>query len=496
MTNIQQRSTRSSQLFVFIFCLVFRFFNAHLTRTYDNPDEYWQSQEVAHNLVFGNGYLTWEWREKIRSFAHPIIIAALYKLIQWMGLDNTQLLVVVPRYFQAVLTAMADVATFTLAKKVIGNQIAPFILFTSLCSWFNFFMAARTLSNSIEMVFTILALNYWPLTGHCSLRNYRIALILASIACVMRPTNALIWLFLGIHLLIISPYRVKLAMNAAGVVSIVLLLNTLLDTRLFTGVWSFKVFTPWLFFKTNVINSISLFYGVHTWHWYLTQGIPVILTTFLPFVGFGLYRMDKAIYDRIKILLGLTIWMIIVYSLLPHKEFRFIFPIVPILFIVAAYGLQQSRWRKRWAVLLVLTQIPMAIYFSVWHQRGVMDAMLWIRNEPSVQSVGVLMPCHSTPWYSIVHKNIPMWFLTCEPPLANTMDEADEFYASPFEFLKVNHLRPASHLILFDNLVPQIVNYLKEYEECQRFFNSHFHDDSRRRGDVVIFCHHSSIPKK
>ncbi|CAO0799928.1 unnamed protein product [Mucor circinelloides] len=141
----------------------------------------------------------------------------------------------------------------------------------------------------------------------------------------------------------------------------------------------------------------------------------------------------------------------------------------------------------------------MALYTSIWHQRGVMDVMLWIRSLPAkATTVGVLMPCHSTPWYSIVHSDTPMWFLTCEPPLTETneLDEADQFYADPTEFLRSHQqdrIWPTTHLLLFDNLIPEIRDYLNDqgYRECRRFFNSHFHDDRRRRGDVVVFCHGS-----
>jgi phosphatidylinositol glycan class B len=249
----------------------------------------------------------------------------------------------------------------------------------------------------------------------------------------------------------------------------------------------------------NVVNSISLFYGVHTWHWYLSQGIPVIFTTFLPLLVYGFYRIytQPVIYQRIQLLLYLSLWVITIYSLLPHKEFRFIFPIVPILLMVSAYGLQQigsTRWRKRIILLLMVTQLPFALYVSLWHQRGVVDVMLWLKQEPTVKSIGVLMPCHSTPWYSIIHKDIDMWFLTCEPPLDDTiLDEADMFYQNPLQFLKTQqqYAWPTSHLVLFDNLMPTLENYLRQegYTECKRFFNSHFHDDSRRRGDVVVLCH-------
>lgn len=122
--GVQQQSTQSSQLFVFVLCIAFRFMNAYLTRTYDNPDEYWQSQEVAHNIVFGYGYKTWEWREHIRSYAHPLVFAAIYKVLYLLGLDNTSLLVTAPRYFQAFLGAIADISTYSLAKRIFGNDIA------------------------------------------------------------------------------------------------------------------------------------------------------------------------------------------------------------------------------------------------------------------------------------------------------------------------------------------------------------------------------------
>jgi len=32
-----------------------------------------------------------------------------------------------------------------------------------------------------------------------------------------------------------------------------------------------------------------------------------------------------------------------------------------------------------------------------------------------VKSILFLMPCHSTPYYSTLHRNIPMQFLDCTP---------------------------------------------------------------------------------
>lgn len=296
----------------------------------------------------------------------------------------------------------------------------------------------------------------------------------------------------------------------------VLSANVALDTWMYTGslegLFKNPILTPVNFVRVNVINAISLLYGVHPWHWYFTQGIPVILTTFLPFVLFGIRGRDRFTANASsarRTLCNVTAWVLVVYSLLSHKEFRFVYPIVPILLIFAAAGLSQvpQQWKK-WAILFITaTQVPMALYLSLWHQRGVMDVTLWLRSESaeSISSVGILMPCHSTPWQSVIHQpNISTWFLTCEPPLnqqdtRDYMDEADIFYDDPVDFM-ANQMRGwPDRLILFESLldthsksnpsvsVSQVLEE-KGYSECKRFFNSHFHDDTRRRGDVLVFC--------
>jgi phosphatidylinositol glycan class B len=73
---------------------------------------------------------------------------------------------------------------------------------------------ARTYSNSMETVFTIIAFYYWPwsniprsnsqndkvdspLLPWITARQY--ALFIAALAVVMRPTSALTWVFLAVN---------------------------------------------------------------------------------------------------------------------------------------------------------------------------------------------------------------------------------------------------------------------------------------------------------
>ncbi|CAG8562542.1 14430_t:CDS:10, partial [Acaulospora morrowiae] len=436
---------------ILCFLMTFRILDALVTRTYFNPDEYWQSVE------------------QIRGAAHPMIFAVLYKCLEVIGVDSTDLFIYSPRILQAIIAAIGDFYTYRLAQKFFGDSTAKWTLFCSVVSWFNFFCSIRMLSNGVEMVLTVAALHYWPWPSLATLKNWenrkkdlRLSLCLFAASCILRPTNVIIWSFLYVQLLL------------------------------------------------ETLQSISLFYGVHPWHWYLTQGLPVILTSLISFIIFGIQSSMKKPHDwqHVKSLLQLIGWVVAVYSLLGHKEFRFMYPLLPIFILIAGYGFQkihdnvksgsdEARTRSRKYLKLsvsffLLTNIPMAYYASIVHQSGVIEVMNYLRKEVDnggVKDIGFLMPCHSTPFYSNLHRRIDMWFLTCEPPLGlqdvnKYMDEADQFYANPLEFL-TNHFEPSvtlsssvhpnstlrkwpSHLVVFEALMDDIGSTLSASDYTQK----------------------------
>ena len=65
------------------------------TRTFFQPDEYFQALEPAHFIVFGYGDLTWEWSSNppIRSILYPALNIPVYWLLKVFHLDGTSLLV-------------------------------------------------------------------------------------------------------------------------------------------------------------------------------------------------------------------------------------------------------------------------------------------------------------------------------------------------------------------------------------------------------------------
>ena len=95
----------ASLRYAFMLALAVRLPLALLQRTPFQPDETYQALEPAHHLVFGSGFLTWEWQwnppvealgerwawlgeGRLRSSAWVGFWAGLYWLLQALGLDE------------------------------------------------------------------------------------------------------------------------------------------------------------------------------------------------------------------------------------------------------------------------------------------------------------------------------------------------------------------------------------------------------------------------
>ncbi|KAA8535457.1 hypothetical protein F0562_030460 [Nyssa sinensis] len=507
MSNLFSSSKR-----VFVLCLAIRMVNSLLVQTYFNPDEHWQALEVAHHITFGYGHLTWEWEKGIRSYLHPVLFSLLYKVLAVFHLDTPWLMVRAPRLLQSVLSAIGDLYLYKLSQVMFGEHVAQWALFSQLTNWFMFFCITRTLSNSLETVLTLVGLYYWPSMrvspSEVPLVSRKWGLVVAALACAIRPTSAITWVYVGFLELFLTRHRLKfIFLEVVPIGVLVLALVCLLD-RLMYGLW---VLVPLNFLKFNFLSSGGDYYGTHKWHWYFTQGFSVMLFTFLPFsiAGIMLSKQWK--------LSGLVAWVLGLYSLLGHKEFRFVLPVLPIALMFSGYSLAKIRRPRssdgekkgpisictrcpsnmQLAVFFLLaTNLPMAFYMSLVHQRGTEDVMNYLSKEAHngrVKSILFLTPCHATPYYSTLHRNLPMRFLDCSPrEEEGSLDESDQFLMDPVGFASefAKNWSLPSHIVLFDSQEKLLKDFLvlHSFHEIRRFFHAHFKVDRDLQASVAVYA--------
>lgn len=540
------------------YLITLRIINAFTISTFFQPDEYFQSLEPAHAFVYGYGELTWEWLTELRNFNYPFIYAVLFQISEFLDLDYTGVYLL-PKLFNGVMAGISDYSLYYLARNLnlfqnnsAKNEIfARYVLAASALSSFNWFVVTRSFSNSFEMILTTIALSYWPfsirLNGSDS-KNERIilksivkSLSIASIACIVRPTNGIIWLIVGLDFLISKNNSKNLKINVLIYTFIIFMLINLINLLIDFYYYGKLTFPLKNFIKFNLVNSYSDFYGINSISFHFVQSLPFILTTYLPFFVFSMFKFP--IIKR-RLFNAIIISNLIFFSLITHKEFRFIYQLMPFLIIYSSYGIYQlsnssnvndglflKLVKKYFFHLIVIINLCISVFLTQIHERGVIDLMTNLHDNPDVESIGFLTPCHSTPLQSFLHnkdlsKKQNIWYLTCEPPSINNeqneqngintigdkvdikqyKDESDLFYENPFGFLNQNfppvfnkNLRTPgryfkyewpTHLVFFESLEKEMKEYLKDskYEECDRFFNSWFHWDDRRQGDIIVYC--------
>lgn len=546
--NIMKGKFYNNYLFKLI---LFRIMNALIVDTYFNPDEFWQGPEVAHNMVFGYGHLSWEWKlnAKLRGATHPLLLFAIpYKFLQILGIDTPLLVAITPRIVQGIIAGIGDAYIYLYALKIFKNEdIAYLALFCSIFSWFHFYCLIRTFSNSIETVLTIISLYYWPLiTTSLSkeededtngvLSSSRMYGLFWCGACVtMRPTSAVLWLYVGLC----EIYRVKTWKGRFNMLFYELipaiffwLFTSLLIDRWFYGEWTVVLFN---FFEFNFVKGLDKLYGTHPFYWYFTEGFTANVAFFLPIYFYSVYNVYFVLHNKskytfeMKYLYGLTMFTMCIFSFGGHKEFRFILPLLPIVFIQCGYALFEIKQKisersyKYILSFLILTNILLGTYVSVYHQSSPTKIMKFLRNEATenggnddgrvLKSVHFLMPCHSTPYYSHLHQDIPMWFIDCSPPyMVKPETETQQikyFDENPLAFVndlyfnnkndaklvtkqynkkdhdqyiivKWYHEQLPSHIVTFDTYEKRIMPFLTKhgYEKKKEIFHSHIKGDA------------------
>lgn len=503
--------------------MVFRWLNVALVQTSFVPDEYWQSLEVAHNMIFGYGHLTWEWQSGLRGYTYPAIFAALYKTLAVLRLDYPIMLIVGPRLLQATLSAMGDFCLYKTSCTLHGKNVGQWTLVLNLASWFVFYNATRTLTNTMETVLTSVGLYFFPWPKEWLHdkkqklnRNPRLYIAVVALACLIRPTAAVLWLplclwhisftekpfvehlgfvnFFPFSLLVVILDTVRVAVVLFLPVGVIAIVFSLLIDRLFYGQF---VFVQKNFIEFNFIHDFGALYGTHPWHWYFSQGFPVVMATHIPCFIMGV----KIGFRKNGLLLLAVLWTLCIYSFTSHKEFRFIYPVVPICMLFCGLFMEDMHrhGRSKLLILYLLLNIPASIYFGLVHQRGVLDVMGHVRGLADQHETGqhrsvmFLMPCHSTPYYSYVHSKLPMRFLECPPNLEqeeNFAEETSLFYSAPSAWLKKEYEDPTlipTHLIFFDVLKQDIEEFLSKHDfhEVANYFHTHLPEGKMGRRVLV-----------
>lgn len=290
------------------------------------PDEIHQSVEQAHRAVFGYGLVSWEFRDGARSWLFPGAIAALWKLADLLGVHSSITLMALAR----LAMVLGSGAAIWFAAKLASSRgqraaLAAAIVLATFPPAVAF--GYRTMSETASAPLIVLGAWFW------TRRDTRFAMyagLAFATACLLRYQNGIFVLVFGAALLLQRRWR-DLA-GFFGVGAAVAAVGGLLDWI----TWGRPFHSLLAYIDFNLLLGGASTFGVEPFSFYATTLwssvgplLPVILVCFC--VG--------AFVE--PVLGGAVLAYVLAHSVLPHKEFRFLVPCLPLFAAVTGVGFER-----------------------------------------------------------------------------------------------------------------------------------------------------------
>ncbi|MBS2026996.1 MAG: hypothetical protein JST54_03745 [Deltaproteobacteria bacterium] len=386
------------------------------------PDEIYQSLEQGHRVAFGYGLIPWEFEQGARSWLFPGLIGLLWKLAAALGVHGALTLIVIAKVAVVIVGLAGIAASMRLAEKLAGTSGA--LLAGALSASFPAMVVfgARCMTETVSgpLIVGAAVLLLEPGT-----KRARIAAALAATAVFFRYQNGVV--VVGLLALLFAQKRRQDAIQFAIVAAIVGLLGGVLDWV--TWGRPFHAFITYVQF--NLIEGKASKWGTSPFGYYLqtawTSTGPSALL-----IPLGL----AAIWTRARgyVVVVLAYWL--AHSVIPHKEFRFLLPIVPFAMGLAGAGLGQIYEQlklPRWPATLLAAAFFIMGYTaslgatmaelgqdvngpggqrSVWHADEATSRLL-LQVGARDDLCGVVVTGQGPAWtggYTYLHRGVPYFF--------------------------------------------------------------------------------------
>lgn len=300
-------------------------------------------------MVYGGVDLPWEWRDeyRLRSSLYPLFLSLPLRLLKALGLDYGYAVRTCPKLAHIALVIVSDGYLWSIGKQVVGKsptRIAFYILF--FARTYNELMT-RTLTNSIETVFQVIAFYYFLQVTNKFDKNLVLLTSLLTMSFMIRGTSPIGWPPLILIKMIKDRSWLPFALAFFFVFIPVAGLAILADSYHYGD---FPVLTSLNFMRVNVSEGLSKYFGSDPYHYYLVKAIPFFFILALPAVIFGyyLYLRDRLSSlskgGQVPYVAILCLTYLLVFTVIAHKEVRFVLPIIPFSALMASYAV--AKWAK------------------------------------------------------------------------------------------------------------------------------------------------------
>jgi len=309
-----------------------------------HPDEHFQILEFAWSRagLAPPDALAWEWDARIRPTLQPALALGLLEALRALGLTSPFLWTMLVRLGTLAIAFGVLLRVFAHASPTLGPEGRRSLWVGGLMLWFLPLFVFRFTSENLAGLALVSAL---VLTDRddASPRRDTAAGALLGLSFVFRVQMVVACAAVLAWVVRRGPAKGGWARAArmTTAATAVVAAGALVDAW-FYGAW---VFTPWEYVRANIMQGVASSFGTSPWYAYVLW---VPLWTAPPLgLGIALLTLVGLATDRGSVWTWALVAFVAAHSLVPHKELRFLLPLLYVLPVVLARGADALARRAR-----------------------------------------------------------------------------------------------------------------------------------------------------
>jgi len=386
-----------------------------------HPDEIYQYLEQGHHLAFGYGYIPWEYRFGLRSFIIPSFISLILSLCSAANFVEPDDYILAVKFVFCVISTSLIYSAYFIARKLASELAGRMAAIFAGC-WYELVYFAHKPTPEILAAYCVAGMLVCAI-AEAEQRKPLLFGALAGLVIVLRlqflPVVVVIVLVVCIY------WQWKELFRAMMLFLLVICIAGGIDFLTWGEVFA-SYYNNYLY---NKIYNLSSVFGTEPISYYF-QTIFISSAGLLPLVGFlSLSQLKKT-----WLLLICIICIIATHSVIPHKEYRFIVAIVPLLIVLLAIVVTElvAKFVKSTkqlnlscivigVVVLIISVVggigklpaQQEIYTkAIFSKTDMLQAYKFLYGEPDLVAVLSTYYPLETGGYYYLHRNIPVYF-TC-----------------------------------------------------------------------------------
>jgi hypothetical protein len=379
---------------------------------FHHPDEIFQYLEQGHRLAFGYGSVPWEFRHGLRSLAIPAFVSLWLLLCKALHLGEPEVYVRVVRAVFCLISISLVYASYLAGRRLFSER-AGRLAAVLACGWYELVCLAPKPTPEALSMYALLG----ALACAAAPEGARRPLVLGALAALfvcLRVQYAPALLPLVVFVLRAWPRRGQA--RALGTFALVVLGFGLLDRltwgRFFGSYLSYVAF--------NKSGRVQAVFGELPWYAFFKMLVLGSAGALPLAAALGLRRLR-----RTWLPLACAGSILLLHSLVPHKEYRFVAGVLPLLLLLAAATIDSLAERRAWvrpvsAAGLALISLA-GLAWRLPHEEslyaepilgtsGLISAYATLRADPSLHALyNEGREWCWTPGYYYLHRDVPIY---------------------------------------------------------------------------------------